>query len=57
MLTSQNLPTYYHLQTNSFSTLDIVFVSLNLFSLSEASLEADLGSVHYPVLVQIAIKP
>ena len=56
MLTSKNLPTYYHLQTNSFSTLDLVFVSSHLFSLSEASLEADLGSNHYPVLVKFSIK-
>ena len=57
MLTSKNLPTHYHLQTNSFSTLDLIFVSTNMYYLAEASLEDYLDSDHYPVLVQISIRP
>ena len=57
LLTPKNLPTHYHLQTNSFSTLDLVFLSTNLFNISEISLEDDLDSDHYPVLIIIAIKP
>ena len=57
LLTPKNLPTHYHLQTNSFSTLDLVFISPNLYNISEVSLEDDLGSDHYPVFVQISIRP
>ena len=53
LLTPQNLPTYYHVPTRKHSTLDLCFVTSNLLSNSEVSLEADLGSDHTPTIIKI----
>ena len=42
------------MQTNSFSTLDLSFVSINLFNISHISLGPDLGSDHLPVIIEIS---
>ena len=56
LLTPQNLPTYYHQATNSYSTLDLTFVSVDLFPMSRVLLGEDLGSDHEPIRVEIAFK-
>ena len=55
LLTPKNFPTYYNMQNNSYSTLDLTFVSANLFNISDISIGEDLGSDHYPVILVIAV--
>ena len=49
MLTPCNFPTYYHMQTNNFSTLDLCLISNDLFSSSNIELGDDIGSDHSSV--------
>lgn len=57
LLTPCSLPTYYHVQTGGFSTLDLCFVSVDLYPSSEVSLQRDLGSDHEPVQISISYRP
>ena len=55
LLTPKKCPTYYNMQNNSFSTLDLTFVLANLFNILDISIGKDLGSDHYPVILDIAV--
>ena len=57
LITRQNLPTYFHRQTNAFSTLDLAFAPSHIFSISETSLEDEIYSDHYPVIIDVALQP
>ena len=57
LLTPQNLPTYYHIPTKRYSTLDLTFVSINLFPMSSVFLAEEMGSDHEPLWTKIAFKP
>ena len=57
LLTPQNLPTYHHQYTNSYSTLDLTFVSVDLFPMSGIQLAEDMGSDHEPLWTRIAFSP
>ena len=57
LLTRQNLPTYFHAQTNAFSTLDLAFVPSHIYIIAQTFLEDDIYSDHYPVIIQIALSP
>ena len=55
ILTPKNFPTYYNVQNNSYSTLDLTLVSANLYNVSDISIGEDLGSDHYPVILEISV--
>ena len=58
LITPHNLPTYFHVPTRSFSTLDLCFVSDTLVPSSTVELcEDDLGSDHSPILINFTFKP
>ena len=57
IITPLNLPTYHHIQNNTYSTLDLVLVSNDLYQISSSSLYDDLGSDHMPVLTSISFTP
>jgi len=57
LLTPLNLPTYYHIPTRKFSTLDLCFVSPDLYPSSHIELTEDMGSDHTPLLIHINLKP
>ena len=57
LLTPRNLPTYHHQHTNAYSTLDLTFVSSNLFPMSSVQLAEDMGSDHEPIWTRIAYSP
>ena len=57
LLTPQCLPTYYHLQSGSFSTLDLCFVLYNLYTMSSVTLEPEMRGDHEPILVVINFEP
>ena len=57
MLTPKNLCTYYHVQTNAHSTLDLCLVSGEIFPGSQLTLLGDLGSDHQMIRIEIQIKP
>ena len=57
LLTPFNFPTYYNIANNQFSTLDLLFVSNNLFPMSQIQLGEDMGSDHEPIVANIAFKP
>ena len=53
LLTPANLPTYYHVNTRRFSTLDLCFVGVDLYPQSAVTLGKDLGSDHAPVYTEL----
>ena len=55
LLTPKNFPTYYNIQNNSYSTLDLTIVSANLCNISSVSIGKDLGSDHFPVILEISV--
>jgi ribonuclease HI len=57
LLTSQSMPTYLDPRTGQASTLDLCFVSVNLFHQSYIELGEDLGSDHCSIFVTIACAP
>ena len=58
LLTTPNTPTHHSKANNTFSTLDLVFVSPNLAHLSNCKLfNKDLSSDHTPVVTDLAFKP
>ena len=57
LLTPKNLPTYYHVQTNKSSTIDLCFLSSDCFPGSTLSLGTDMGSDHTPCKIEINIQP
>ena len=57
LLTPQNLPTYYHHATRKFSTLDLIFVTLDLYTMSHVQLGEDMGSDHDPVWAEVSFTP
>ena len=57
LLTPLSLPTYYHVQTGNFSTLDLCFVSTGLYPLSQVELQPEMGSDHEPLLVTVNFTP
>jgi hypothetical protein len=52
LLTPTDLPTYYHIPTRKFSTLDLCLVSVDLYPQSNVVLGEDLGSDHAPVYTE-----
>ncbi|KAF2348578.1 Endonuclease/exonuclease/phosphatase [Trinorchestia longiramus] len=57
LLTPPSLPTYFNAYQNSFSTLDLTFLSAVLQPITSISTEQDLGSDHYPILTCIGVEP
>ena len=57
LLTPNSLRTYHHVQTNSYSTLDLCFVSTQILANCSLQLGEDLGSDHEPINICIKIKP
>ncbi|KAF2356681.1 Endonuclease/exonuclease/phosphatase [Trinorchestia longiramus] len=57
LITPPSLPTYYNVYQNSFSTLDLAFVSANFQPTVAVTTEEDMGSHHYPVVTSIGVPP
>ncbi|KAF2353148.1 Endonuclease/exonuclease/phosphatase [Trinorchestia longiramus] len=57
LLTPPSLPTYFNVYQNSFSTLDLTFLSAVLQPIAFISTEQDLGSDHYPIVTCIGEEP
>ena len=57
LLTPLNMPTYYHVPTRQFSTLDLCIVSVDLYSQSNICTGEDIGSDHAPVYTEINFSP
>ncbi|KAF2348762.1 Endonuclease/exonuclease/phosphatase [Trinorchestia longiramus] len=57
LITPPSLPTYYNVYQNSFSTLDLTFVSANFQPTVAVTTEEDMGSDHYPVVTSIGVAP
>ena len=57
LLTPLNFPTYFHVATRSYSTLDLCFVSNNLLPNVSIKLGEDLGSDHSPINIEFNFKP
>lgn len=57
LLTPPALPTYFSVHHASFSTLDLAFISAQFSPVSQVFTGPDLGSDHYPVVVNIAVAP
>ena len=57
LLTPINYPTYFHVPTRSYSTLDLCFVSSNLLPNASIKLGEDLGSDHSPINILFNFKP
>ncbi|KAF2347348.1 Endonuclease/exonuclease/phosphatase [Trinorchestia longiramus] len=57
LITPPSLPTYYNVYQNSFSTLDLTFVSANFQPTVAVTTEEDMGSDHYPVVTSIRVAP
>lgn len=53
LLTPINLPTYFHIPTRKYSTLDLCFISDQLFPISDLNLMEDLGSDHLPTCINV----
>jgi hypothetical protein len=56
LLTPPSLPAYFSTYHNSFSTLDLSFITADLVPLSTLYTEEDMGSDHYPEVTCIGIK-
>ena len=57
LLTPRDFHTYFHVPTRQFSTLDLCFLSSELFSLANLSSLDDLGSDHVPLLISLNFAP
>ncbi|KAF2356948.1 Endonuclease/exonuclease/phosphatase [Trinorchestia longiramus] len=57
LITPPSLPTYYNVYQNSFSTLDLTFVSANFQPTVAVTTEEVMGSDHYPVVTSIGVAP
>ena len=57
LLTPVNFQTYYHTPSRSFSTLDLCFLSSELFSVASIALLGDLGSDHTPIHIVLNYSP
>ena len=57
LLTPPDLQTYFHVPTRSYSTLDLCFLSSELFSIAHLSLLDDLGGDHTPILISLNFSP
>jgi len=57
LLTPPDLPTYFNVYLNSFSTLDLTIISTNLQPLSSVSTGSDMGRDHYPVITSVGVEP
>ena len=57
LLTPQNLNTYYHVPTRSYSTLDLCFLSSELFLVSDLVMQGDLGGDHVPLQITMNFAP
>ena len=57
LLTPTSLHTYYNINSDNFSTLDLTFVAAQIYPISQLVLGKDIGSDHYPVMITIDIKP
>ena len=53
LVTPPDLPTYYHMATGRSSTLDLCFISTQLFPTCNLELLEDFGSDHMPILINI----
>ncbi|KAF2355367.1 Ribosomal protein S24/S35 mitochondrial conserved domain [Trinorchestia longiramus] len=56
LLTLPSLPTYFNVYQNSFSTLDLTFLSAVMQPIASISTEQDLGSDHYPIVTCIGVE-
>ncbi|KAF2360101.1 Endonuclease/exonuclease/phosphatase [Trinorchestia longiramus] len=56
LITPPSLPTYFNVYQNSFSTLDLTFLSAVLQPIASISTQ-DLGSDHYPIVTCIGVEP
>lgn len=52
-----NLPTYYHIPNNKYSTLDLCFVNCNMIENSTVELGKDLTSDHDPTVIRLDFPP
>ena len=57
LLTPLNFPTYFHVATKSYSTLDLCFTSNDLLPNASIKLGEDLGSDHSPINIEFNFKP
>ena len=57
LLKPRNFPTYFHVPSRKFSTLDLCIVSSEIFQQSKISLADDLGSDHSPINININFTP
>ncbi|KAF2356012.1 Reverse transcriptase domain [Trinorchestia longiramus] len=57
LITPPSLPTDYNVYQNSFSTLNLTFVSANFQLTVAVTTEEDMGSDHYPVVTSIGVAP
>ncbi|KAF2353550.1 Reverse transcriptase domain [Trinorchestia longiramus] len=57
LITPPSLPTYYNVSKNSFSTLDLTFVSANFQPTVAVTSEEDMGRDHYPFVTSIGVAP
>ena len=57
LVTPRDLPTYYHVPSRKFSTLDLCFISPVFLPSAQVDLQTDLGSDHTPILLSISFKP
>ena len=57
LLTPLDYHTYFHVPTRQFSSLDLCFLSSELFPLTHLSSLEDLGSDHVPLLISLNFSP
>jgi exonuclease III len=57
LVTPQSMPTFMDSRTGITSTIDLCFVSPNLFPKASISLGTDCGSDHCPILLQLDYNP
>jgi hypothetical protein len=57
LLIPTSLPTFYSIYHNSFSTLDLSFISSHLKPISSVHSGDDLGSYHYIIFTCVGVEP
>ena len=57
LATPPNLPTHTDITTGKTSTIDLCLTSANLYPSTTVSVQTDIASDHYPVLVKVAVGP
>ena len=57
LLTPKDYRTYFHVPTRQFSTLDLCFLSSELFTLAQLASLDDLGGDHIPLMITLNFSP